>query len=114
MGPSKYAIVVASIIVAQRSFGNPKIPVLIAGNATLFRLCLSAKISEFKVASLSFSSSCSSPCRGPTAWITCFALRFPPVVMTAPPTWVPPILLHSSWIRGPPFRLIAPATPPPR
>jgi hypothetical protein len=42
------------------------------------------------------------------------ALSLPPVVMTAPPTKVPPIRSHSSWMRGPPFLRIAPATPPPR
>ncbi|KKM07377.1 hypothetical protein LCGC14_1734580, partial [marine sediment metagenome] len=42
------------------------------------------------------------------------AFNDPPVVITAPPTKVPPILLHSSCIEGPPFFLIAPATPPPK
>ena len=46
--------------------------------------------------------------------MTNLAFNNPPVVRTAPPTNVPPILLHSSWIEGPPFFLIAPATPLPK
>ena len=42
--------------------------------------------------------SCSSPPRqtGPTAWMTCRALRSPPVVMTASPIGQPPMRRHSS------------------
>src|SRR3990167_541053 len=64
------------------------------------------------------STSASLVVRGPlsailAACITYRAFRLPPLVMTASPMGMGPILLHSSWIEGPPFRLIAPATPPP-
>ena len=45
--------------------------------------------------------------------MTCLALRLPAPVITAVPTGVLPIRLHSSWIDGPPWSRIAPATPPP-
>ncbi len=58
-------------------------------------------------------SSSPSPFFGPTAWMTCLALRLPAAVITAVPTTVPPMRLHSSWIEGPPFLAMAPATPAP-
>src|SRR5579872_111360 len=54
---------------------------------------------------------------GPTVWITYFAGRRPPPVMTALPAGKRPIsltiFLHSARIEGPPARWIAPSTPPP-
>ena len=38
---------------------------------------------------------------------------FPPEVMAAPPTGTKPIASLSSWMIWPPFRTMAPATPPP-
>ena len=54
----------------------------------------------------------SLPC-GPTAWMTCLALRLPPPVIAASPTGQRPIWSHSRWIDGPPRMRIAPATPDP-
>src|SRR5262245_22398662 len=50
---------------------------------------------------------------GPTAWITHFAGSLPAFVTTAWPTAQVPIWSHSSWIVGPPFTRMAPATPEP-
>ena len=47
------------------------------------------------------------------AWITCRARRLPAPVKTAVPTAACPIRSHSSWIAGPPFSRMAPATPVP-
>src|SRR5437867_4042023 len=104
---------------AARSIGNPYTPVLIEGNATDFILYWPTSVRLFRYALLrSLSSLCEPPCHtGPTVWITYFALRLPPVVITASPVGSSPrcsrILLHSSSIFGPPARWIAPSTPPP-
>src|SRR3990172_9897184 len=50
---------------------------------------------------------------GPTACMTKRALRFPPMVKTAPPVGQRPIFLHSSFILCPPALCMAPSTPPP-
>src|SRR5919109_4786423 len=56
---------------------------------------------------------------GPTVWMTHRARRSPPVVATARPVGRPSgyvsarIRLHSSRIRFPPLRWMAPSTPPP-
>src|SRR3989338_8546703 len=84
------------------------------GKAILFTLFLTASSILFVYAP---AKSLSSPCfpsryMGPTAWITCFAFRLPPVVITALPVGQPPIFLHSSIIFGPPALWMAPSTPP--
>jgi len=100
-------------MLAARSMGKPKIPVLSAGKAMEISFNSSARLRLLIVASFSFLSSPPSPHCGPTAWMTYFALRFPPPVTAASPTEQPPILLHSSWMLGQPFPLMAPATPVP-
>src|SRR5512135_2991657 len=51
---------------------------------------------------------------GPTAWITNFALRFPPPVITADPVGHPLYFVFNSDMReGPPVLWMAPSTPPP-
>lgn len=83
----------------------------------LLNLYSSASFRLLMVASLSLASSSPSPRTGPTAWIMRLALRLPPPVIATSPVGTSPrfevISSHSSWILGPPFRLIAPATPPP-
>src|SRR5436305_390380 len=98
---------------AARSMGKPKLPVEMAGRAIDFIAGRSARARRARTAAASFLSSSPAPITGPTAWITRRALRWPAPVITAVPTGVPPIRLHSSWIEGPPLRRMAPATPVP-
>src|SRR5436190_5005145 len=99
---------------AHSSRGKPATPVPMAGNAMLLMAFSSARIKALRVARRSESAVVRPPSFMLAAWITYSALRFPPVVTAAAPKAMGPMRSHSSSIRGPPLRRIAPATPAPR
>jgi len=90
-------------------------PVEMAGSATEVAPMSSPRRSAWRTADARSISSPKLPPfqTGPTAWITHFAGSLPARVTTACPTAQVPIRSHSSWMVGPPFCRIAPATPEP-
>jgi hypothetical protein len=108
-------MVVCRAIFAASWSGYPYAPVLIAGNAMLVRLCIEASLRLSRYALLRRLASLLVPSRyrGPTVWMTYFALRFPAVVTTAFPVGQLPMVLHSCRMASPPARWMAPSTPPP-
>src|SRR5215472_3845059 len=103
-----------SMTLAHSSRGNPAMPVPTAGKAMVFSPLSLAMRKQCAVELRSASAFVAPPSRMLAAWMTNRAFNFPPVVMAAYPTGMLPISLHSRWISSPPFRRMAPATPPPR
>src|SRR5205807_2151458 len=99
---------------AHSSSGNPATPVPTAGKAMDFKPRSFAIFKQCIVQLRSASPVVAPPSRMLAAWITNRAFNFPPVVMAAYPTGMLPISSHSRWMASPPFRRMAPATPPPR
>src|SRR5437588_1202404 len=114
VSPRKCSAASRNMIFAHSSSGNPAMPVPMAGNAMLLSPRSFAILNECAVEFRSASAVVAPPSRMLAAWITNRAFNFPPEVIAAYPTGIVPISLHSLWMASPPFRRIAPATPPPK
>src|SRR5438105_9931881 len=114
VSPRRCSAASRNMILAHSSNGNPATPVPTAGNAIVFKPRSFAIRRQCAVELRSASAVVPPPRRMLAAWMTNLAFSFPPLVIAAYPTGMVPISLHSRWMASPPFRRIAPATPPPR